>query len=413
MPKAMKAMIVSVGGSITPLVYTLNKFKPDYIFFFASTQSKSQIEKIREKIKFRPQGTENIITPSAEDLGKCYKTLMDGLSSRMSEWKIRPGNLIPDYTGGTKTMSSALVLATIDLVKRYSYVGGKERDKDGIGVVIEGKEKMWYRKNPWDQMGVLERKKINTYFNSGRYRMAREISEKLENKVSKGEEPFYKILSDLIRGYESWDYFKHREAQRLIQKALSSLKIYVAGRENKKFLKLINTIQKNADFLNRVTHAENKNRLLVYGLLSNAERRAMLEGKFDDAVARLYRALEKIAQTQLAENYNVSTSNVNPRDLPENLKDEFETKYRNKRGRIKIGLQADYRLLREFGDEVGEKYCQDEEKIERILDIRNKSILAHGDTPVSEKTYNDLKKIVLEFANIKDKDLPRFPRLDI
>jgi len=58
----------------------------------------------------------------------------------LKKWKVEPNHLVVDYTGGTKTMSVALALATIDNSSLYTYIGGAERTKEGVGVVINGKD---------------------------------------------------------------------------------------------------------------------------------------------------------------------------------------------------------------------------------------------------------------------------------
>ena len=90
---------------------------------------------------------------------------------------------------------------------------------------------------------------------------------------------------------------------------------------------------------------------LVVDLLNNASRRAE-EGKYDDAVARLYRCIELIAQIKLKERFGIDTSDVDLKLIPEEVKDELERK-RDEKGRIKIGLSDSYKLLSAFNDELG------------------------------------------------------------
>ena len=44
MVKRMKAMIVSVGGTPAPVIFSLNKSKPEYICFFVSKETKRMME---------------------------------------------------------------------------------------------------------------------------------------------------------------------------------------------------------------------------------------------------------------------------------------------------------------------------------------------------------------------------------
>ncbi len=79
-------------------------------------------------------------------------------------------------------------------------------------------------------------------------------------------------------------------------------------------------VEEHLSFLNEIK-AGNKE-FLIYDLLGSAKRCADLEKKYDDAVARLYRVLEKIAQVAL-EKRGINDSDVKPEQIPEGLRDEF------------------------------------------------------------------------------------------
>jgi len=57
-----------------------------------------------------------------------------------------------DYTLGTKSMSAAIAVATMEQAHRYSDVGGVERDKRGVGVVLGGRKRMHYIQNRWREV---------------------------------------------------------------------------------------------------------------------------------------------------------------------------------------------------------------------------------------------------------------------
>lgn len=92
---------------------------------------------------------------------------------------------------------------------------------------------------------------------------------------------------------------------------------------------------------------------LLADLLVNAERRAT-EGKYDDAVARLYRAVELIAQLLLSKR-GIDTSNVEVERLPQNLKERYES-MRNPKGVIEIAQAKAYELLEDLGMDIGRKF---------------------------------------------------------
>jgi len=289
-----KVLLISVGGSPGPVVHSINHHRPEYVVFFVSRESQEQVLGILGKLEYQPRKIDQIVTPSAEDLGECFRALWRRLPEVLENWEVSGEDLVADYTGGTKTMSAAVVLATVELGVKYSYVGGIERDKGGLGVVIDGKERMLYLANPWDQLAVAEDRKIALYFNSARYSSALEVIKGLKKKVSQERMPFYMLLEDLIAGYELWDKFRHKQAKNPLNKGLDRLRAYVAG--NPKMSELLRQVEENARFLEEVLK---RKELLVPDLLANARRRAELEAKYDDGVARLYRALELAAQVRL------------------------------------------------------------------------------------------------------------------
>ena len=70
-------MLVSLGGSPEPVLYTLNHKQPAHILFFVSPQSEAEIQPIIQALTFRCR-FDRIVPPSAEVLGDCYRALREG-----------------------------------------------------------------------------------------------------------------------------------------------------------------------------------------------------------------------------------------------------------------------------------------------------------------------------------------------
>lgn len=147
-----RVMLVSLGGSAEPVLYTLGRQQPEYILFFVSAESAGQIQGIIRGLPYQCRDFDRLLSPSAESLGDCYRALRDQLPSKLAQWGPSPQELLVDYTGGTKSMSAAIVLATMEQAHRYSYVGGVERDKGGVGVVLGGRKRMHYIQNRWREV---------------------------------------------------------------------------------------------------------------------------------------------------------------------------------------------------------------------------------------------------------------------
>lgn len=312
-------------------------------------------------------------------------------------------------------MSVALVLATIDKSCCYSYVGGDERSKDGVGVVLDGRERMWFLDNPLDNIALVERREVSILFNKARYSSASDMLGNCIEKVSQEQKPYFKALQKMVKGYDSWDRFQHREAKEKLYKSRDILQTFSYATSKKKDRSLAAKVQTNIQFLEDVISGKKPSILYFYDLLANAKRRADLEKKFDDAVARLYRAIETLAQAELKDRHGIETSDVKEKDIPGSIRQEYVTKYRDAKDfKIRIPLLASFRLLREYGDELANNFFRLYDKeIKYLLETRNKSILAHGFNPVNEETFKRLSESILEFSKAKEEDLPEFPILQI
>lgn len=146
---------------------------------------------------------------------------------------------------------------------------------------------------------------------------------------------------------------------------------------------------------------------MLASILNNARRRED-ENKFDDAVARLYRSLELIAQIRLSKEYGIDSSNVVIDVLRQNNIDEDYLSEINISDEIKFGLTADYELLAQLNDDLGDFYLENKNQIRNILKFRNNSILAHGFDSCSKKEYDEFSEIVLKAANLLHNDMEKF-----
>ena len=416
MGKRIRTMVVSVGGTPAPVILSLNKSRPEFICFFISRETKKMLEEeILPRLDFKPRHHDWIVTPNAELLSECYSELTKNLPEIIDKWEVNPADICVDYTGGTKTMSVALVLATIENSCCYSYVGGDERSKGGVGVVLNGKERMRFLDNPWDEIALSERREVSILFNKSRYASAADLLGKCIEKVSREQKPYFKALQEMVRGYDLWDRFQHREAKEKLFKSRDVLMTFSHASPRKESKVLSGQLQTNIQFLEDFVSSKRPSVLYFYDLLANAERRADLERKFDDAVARLYRAMEVLAQVELKGTYEIETSDVKEKDIPEEIREEYLNKYWDKNdSKIRIPLLAAFRLLKGLGNELAESFFKIYDKeIKPLLSTRNKSILAHGFTSVDGITFQKLFDSIMNFSGTKEEDLPKFPFLQI
>ncbi len=152
-----------------------------------------------------------------------------------------------------------------------------------------------------------------------------------------------------------------------------------------------------------------KNCYILASLINNSIRKAD-EYKYDDAIARLYRSFELIAQIQLKK-YMLNSSDIDISILKENnvsqdIIDELIKTAED--GKIRIGLIKDYQILYELDDDLGKYYIENENKIKNLTQKRNKSILAHGLDSQTKEDYDKFLELVVNLAHKLDRDMNKF-----
>ena len=129
------ALVLTVGGSHDPLLAAIDNVQPDYVLFVCSeddpntgnkgsyTQIQSEGKIIKENFTDEKPTLENIprqaglavenyevVCIPSDEIDNGYITITSALNTLVEKYS----KVICDYTGGTKTMSSSLVLAAVD-----------------------------------------------------------------------------------------------------------------------------------------------------------------------------------------------------------------------------------------------------------------------------------------------------------
>lgn len=405
-----KALVISVGSSVEPIVKSITEHNPEFISFLTS-QDTCKNSCLAEELS-RQTGccfsTQRTIVDDPNDLFNCYSKAREAISRALSKG-YQEEDITVDYTGGTKNMSVALSFAAVNLGVSFSYIGSQERDKEGTGIPKPGTEKVFTSINPWQFFAIEENIKIATLFNQSQFTAAKKLAEELSKKEIKGK-TLYGKLAFVIEGYYQWDLFSHDKALHAFKRAKMDELLLD---EQQPILKLFSETQALLLLLEQlvsVSKTKLPNEMFITDLFANAERRYE-EGKIDDAILRLYRVLEMLAQVRLWVKYEVITSNVKLEQIPSELGDAFIKKYRTEGSEIKIPQHAAYSLLMAKNDELGAKYLSQCEEIKKIENGRNESYLAHGNRSSSSDVYQSFKRIVLDLAQIPESSLKLFPKI--
>lgn len=418
-----KALVLSVGGSEEPLIYSIKKFKPDFIYFLHSKDTKKSVDKILDEFDYDSSQYSLKELNNEQSLEESFSKSREIISSLKKDFDVNV-----DFTGGTKPMVAGLVLAAIGEECKYSYVGsnkGREgRDKDGVGVVVSGFEEIISQKDPYDLYAVVEFNRGMDFFNKYQFTAAKSnfiaASEKLEDENLR---ELANLYVDLVELYDVWDKFDNKINKKTLNSYLENhILKKINDSENikntieKESPKFLSQLEDNIEFLKlKISRKglieENDVKYYLPDLLNNASRR-IEEGKYDDAVARLYRATELIAQTGLANEGFIELSRLRdhkifriPLEAIENCDNKEAVEYIKglddywyaKKGVVKLALSKSFEFLGYLGCQYAKDYL-DDNKLKDMVSKRNDSLLAHGLNPISKDDAENLFEGVLKYA---------------
>ncbi|MHC1583166.1 MAG: TIGR02710 family CRISPR-associated CARF protein [Methanosarcinales archaeon] len=373
------------------LLASILHYSPEKVVFFGSEESIATVESLKwqyyENRREELINYEFVTIDSIDDFDECFDKIKDKIEEHDEH------EIIIDYTSGTKTMTMSAAICSMLYHKRLSLVAGKRGDN---GIVIPGTEKIIEQSlySAYDKT-LLDR--FKNLFNLCRFVDAKDALSQIV-VLDKGQREDYERL---VEGYDLWDRFKHGEAYEKIEPVKDK------------------RISLNKGFLGRLNKEEHRIKFILVDLINNASRR-IEEERYDDAVAVLYRAIELIPQIKLLdyELNDLSEGKFTIADLEQRGIDSGEyEKYADERGKLKLGLEKKFLLLRDLGWKEADDIYLENKGMQGLLQRRNNSIRAHGLEPVEKEVANELYEKTKEYARIIVPDLEklledsRFPKL--
>ncbi|WP_405293985.1 TIGR02710 family CRISPR-associated CARF protein [Methanobrevibacter sp.] len=380
------------------LYSTITKIYPNYVVFFASDKSKETIKYIEDIFESEDDefilGKDYEIVPmeAIDDFSACFETF---------EYKIwefsfncdKDYQIIMDYTSGTKTMSASMACCGMFYSKNLISVGG-DRTK---GEVSRGTEIINYQNlyKIYDKFALM---RTRHNFNSNRFMPCIDILNYIVDlNIHKDS------LLKLCKAYYYWDNMEFENAYNHLKEVNThSIEFEDIKKDLKINLKALGTIVNSK--------SENlKNCYILASLINNSIRKAD-EYRYDDAIARLYRSFELIAQIKLTK-YGLKSSDIDlsilkQKKVSQKFIDELESIKED--GKVRIGLVRDYLLLNELNDDLGIYYMENQNRIKDLTQKRNNSILAHGLDSQTKEDFDDFLELTLNLAHKLDKDMNRF-----
>ena len=379
-------LLCTVGGAHQPILRAIESTSPRYVCFFCTDQDpgtgrpgsivqvtgKGSVIKanfgdagptlpnIPAQARLDAEHFEARTIP-ADDLDGAFFAMRDAIADLAERF---PGaRFIADYTGGTKTMTAALVCAAL------------ERDDVELQLIAGARPNLSRVEDGTEQAMTASVARLRLdramapYLDAWRRFAYHEAAEGLDGiRIAAGnpDRAWLGFARSLSRAFARWDDFDHGGALELIDT--------YAGRVAPRFPQMLPVLRLLAK---ANENDERREPARLFDLWLNAERRAV-QGRFDDALARWYRLMEWTAQWRLRSVLGADTA-----DFPQDLLPPNADTTPRRDGKIKIGLWQAWQVVEHrLSGSIQVFIAGHGRELRDLLDLRNSSILAHGFRPV-------------------------------
>lgn len=391
-----RVLVLNVGkpsdGAIAdrPEAYALRHVNPNYAVFVCSHKGEGQsgttefVQRYAELIRLPAAHYEVLPLDDPDDLVGVYERASALLQRLCRE---RPqARILVDYTAGTKSMSAGLAMAAIDQEDDRIELRLVRGVRGKFATVVPGTESFRPVSRVHDLRARRRLLAIRSALQDFDYAgAARSLDELIQSDVSSELASKLQQVCNLCRAFDAWDRWNLDLAERVLAQYR---RLPTGAQPAYERLAVLDQLRIVRDaFAGKADLASAKDPYLaVEDLLFNAERRAA-QGRYDDAVARVYRALELLAQLRLRVAHEIDTSAVESAKIPESIREELAATPRRE-GPPKVGLDWAWRLLENCpGDPLGRWFAERKTRVRDWLEHRNYSILAHGLRPIGEATW--------------------------
>jgi CRISPR-associated protein (TIGR02710 family) len=399
-------LVLNVGkpsdGEIAerPEAYALRQARPDYVVFVCSAKGADRagtqefVRRYADHAKLSPDRYEELLLDDPDDLVRVYEQACERLRRLRKDWP--QALFLVDYTAGTKSMSAALAMAVIDQDERVELRLVKGQ-RGQYATVIPGTESFRpvsgihdLRVRRW--LGPL-RAALDRYDYAAALQwldalLEREISSALADQLQRAR--------DLYRAFDAWDRWDLERAERLLKAHRTVPAGEQLAYERLTVLEQLRIVRDA--FEDRAVLTEERDPYVaVDDLLLNAERRAA-QARYDDATARVYRAIELLAQIRLRVAHGLVTEDVDLARVPEECRAKLAAR-RDGEKAVKVGLLSAWCLLAAYpSDPLGRWFRERESRVIDWVKRRNRSILAHGLRPIGETVWEPEGRVGLDLC---------------
>lgn len=407
----IKGLVISVGGAPAPVKAALDEADPRFVLFVVSSGSKAQVEgSILPAISGAPPQWECLMVTDHQSIETCYAEIRRGLAGWLKRRDLGDREVAVDITCATKAMSAALALAAVERLSTFRYVGGDARNRRNLGVVDDGSEQVFESRNPWNTYAVRDLERASVLMRGYYADLAAEVLGGAAERCDNSMRTKLTVLSSLVRSFAHADRFDFKSARASYRRYYREVPFVV---RDDSLAEQAKTAFSRWKRLNEQTKDSGRTpgRETVLELIANADRRAV-QSRYDDAVGRLYRAVELHVQGLAKERFGDELGRLRLQSLPgDAARSWMRREYGEPTdGSYKLGIEALFRVLRRFGG-LPHDQTHSYDELKNHLQKRNNSLFAHGSIPVKERDYQEFRGAVLEEMSIPADDVPAWPDL--
>ena len=408
-----RGRVLSVGNK-EPVLASLREHRPDYVLCVVSTGeggSKSVLEyEVLPELpsEYRPE-VEEVEVTDPDNILTTYGEVRGHIQEWRARHSLRRRDVDVDFTGGTKVMSVALGLIAVEEGVDTAYVGGGERAADGR--VITGQEEVIAIPNPYRVFAVKELGDAEELLNSYHADAAAQVLRRGQSicaTIYQGTLNAYFRLANSLARADLFEFNAQAGALYEFRACRSRVVTLLADSLYGEMEGMYSHWEELGSDTARANETAGRSTLLE--LLANAERRAK-QARYDDAVARLYRAAELRGQQLLKEAFGGELGRVPLAGLASQERRRFESlDARPRNGIYEIrGVANLFSTLRFSSNGDIRAAAARYDILKEFMDYRNHSLLAHGLSPVTEGQFAKFWRAALLALDVSDSEIPRWP----
>lgn len=332
--------------------------------------------------------------------------------------------IVVDITGGVKVMGLSLAAAAFWLRIPVVYQLGQEVK----GTVRPFSEQLTELENPYAYFGSSELRSLQALFHAGNYDAALAICQAMQGTVGDAQtRDKLHLLEEFITVYRDWDNFVHSHTAGDAARRLATRLRVILGKLNRLSVTLAapEKLQQNLHFLHEleISWQATRNNAEAHRLIdiyAAAQRRGRA-GKYDDAVARLYRCVEMSATLCLVGECGLGNVDRKP-DFSyfiahygsrAALQQAYRTVAGDKLKPNRLGLKDQMLLLSLSPEPRHQRISNLFQTLagSALMEYRNRSTLAHGTVPVAMTEYTQFDHKTAQIVAATFADPARFHAL--